>query len=128
MMRNRLAKLAVMLTALAMLRATGAYAIDQLSESPVELVRQTVNNEIGVMQPMREIAKIIRHARTNITKSAYPLFHTDAAQAALYYDLARALKTSRAFPASQKPWKLRRKKGKKKRNGLPACVITLLKN
>ena len=46
-MRNRLAKLAVMLTALAMLRATGAYAIDQLSESPVELVRQTVNNEIG---------------------------------------------------------------------------------
>jgi cysteine desulfurase len=47
----------------------------------------TVNNEIGVIQPVREIAKIIRHARTNVTKSRYPLFHTDAAQAALYYDL-----------------------------------------
>src|ERR1700733_13327925 len=47
MMQIGLARLAVILTALAMLCATGAYAIDQLSESPVELVRQTVNNEIG---------------------------------------------------------------------------------
>ena len=48
----------------------------------------TVNNEIGVIQPIREIAKIIRHARANITKNEqYPLFHTDASQAALYYDL-----------------------------------------
>src|ERR1700688_2673982 len=47
MMRNRLARLAVLLTSLVRLRATGAYAIDQLSESPIELVRQTVNNEVG---------------------------------------------------------------------------------
>src|ERR1700693_3451279 len=47
MMRNRLARLAVMLTALALLAAPTAFAIDHLSESPVELVRQTVNNEIG---------------------------------------------------------------------------------
>jgi len=60
----------------------------------------TVNNETGVVQPIREIAKIIRQARqvhqlqigntkTSIGKIAgiYPLFHTDAAQAALYEDL-----------------------------------------
>jgi hypothetical protein len=46
-MRIGLARLAVMLMALAMLGATGAFAIDQPSESPVELVRQTVKNEIG---------------------------------------------------------------------------------
>jgi len=43
----------------------------------------TVNNEIGTIQPIREIAKIIRHAKNN----QYPLFHTDAAQAALYNEL-----------------------------------------
>lgn len=37
----------------------------------------TVNNEIGTIQPIREIAKVIRHAR----KDKYPIFHTDAAQA-----------------------------------------------
>ncbi|MCX6715812.1 MAG: cysteine desulfurase family protein [Candidatus Taylorbacteria bacterium] len=46
-----------------------------------------VNNEIGTVQPIREIAKVIRHARVNITKSNYPLFHTDAAQAASCLDL-----------------------------------------
>ncbi len=48
----------------------------------------TVNNEIGSIQPIRDIAKAVRWARTNITKSQYPLFHTDAAQAALSTDLA----------------------------------------
>jgi cysteine desulfurase len=47
----------------------------------------TVNNEIGTVQPIREIAKAIRWARTNVTKTQYPLFHTDAAQAALYENL-----------------------------------------
>lgn len=50
----------------------------------------TVNNEIGTIQPIREIAKIIRHARkhnaetspfTFVEGASYPLFHTDAAQA-----------------------------------------------
>ena len=51
----------------------------------------TVNNEIGTIQPIREIAKIIRHVKNNqkpiINNRLYPLFHTDAAQAALYNEL-----------------------------------------
>ena len=45
----------------------------------------TVNNEIGTIQPIREIAKVIRRERAK--NAHYPLFHTDAAQAALYEDL-----------------------------------------
>lgn len=44
------------------------------------------NNEVGAIQPIREIAKEVRHAR-NAQKSTYPYFHTDAAQAANYLDL-----------------------------------------
>jgi cysteine desulfurase len=40
------------------------------------------NNEIGTIQPIEEIAKIIRHFRKN--KGIYPLFHTDACQAMNY--------------------------------------------
>ena len=54
----------------------------------------TVNNEIGTIQPIREIAKIIRQARerfrgtaSGTSASPYPLFHTDAAQAASFMDL-----------------------------------------
>ncbi len=47
----------------------------------------TVNNEIGSVQPIREIAKIVRHARAHVTKSNYPLFHTDAAQGAMHTSL-----------------------------------------
>lgn len=51
----------------------------------------TVNNEIGTIQPIREIAKIIRQARTKFSedgkKSIYPLLHTDAAQAGLFLDI-----------------------------------------
>ena len=49
-----------------------------------------VNNEIGTIQPITEIAKEIRHFRKMQTKnhgvknSAYPLFHTDATQALNY--------------------------------------------
>lgn len=39
-----------------------------------------VNNEIGAIEPIQEIAKIIRHVRKN-NNSIYPLFHTDACQA-----------------------------------------------
>ena len=45
-----------------------------------------VNNEIGTVEPVTEIAKEIRHAR-KVHKSAFPYFHTDAAQAANYLDL-----------------------------------------
>ena len=56
-----------------------------------------VNNEVGSVQPIREIAKIIRQARAKfgiaktsgekISAGVYPLFHTDAAQAVLYENL-----------------------------------------
>ena len=57
-----------------------------LKDTTVLVSIMTVNNEVGSVQPIREIAKIIRTARTQTT-SAYPLFHTDAAQAFLYHDL-----------------------------------------
>lgn len=41
------------------------------------------NNEIGTIQPIKEIAKEIRHFRKN-QNSIYPLFHTDATQAVNY--------------------------------------------
>ena len=52
----------------------------------------TVNNEVGTIQPVREIAKIVRDYRKSKTGVAekvahYPLFHTDAAQAGLFEEL-----------------------------------------
>ena len=44
------------------------------------------NNEIGTVQPIREIAKIIRHFK-NEQGSDYPFFHTDACQTAGYFTL-----------------------------------------
>ncbi len=46
----------------------------------------TVNNEIGSVEPINEISKIIRHKRKEYSHS-YPYFHTDACQSALYFDL-----------------------------------------
>lgn len=54
------------------------------------------NNEIGTVQPVKDIAREVRHARkTNIIfknknqeeLSQYPYFHTDASQAGLYLNL-----------------------------------------
>jgi len=46
------------------------------------------NNEIGTIQPIREIAKEIRHYKKTKSKQqkaeSYPLFHTDATQAINY--------------------------------------------
>ncbi|MDR3557952.1 MAG: aminotransferase class V-fold PLP-dependent enzyme, partial [Candidatus Pacebacteria bacterium] len=52
----------------------------------------TANNEIGTIQPVREIAKVIRDAKKMRSKVesrslTYPLFHTDACQAVLYEEL-----------------------------------------
>lgn len=44
------------------------------------------NNEIGTIQPIVEIGKIIKEFRAQ-NKSQYPYFHTDACQAAGYLDL-----------------------------------------
>ncbi|PIR73507.1 MAG: cysteine desulfurase NifS [Candidatus Moranbacteria bacterium CG10_big_fil_rev_8_21_14_0_10_35_21] len=47
-----------------------------------------VNNEIGTVQPIETIGKIIQKIRQSKTegKTLYPLFHTDAAQAINYFD------------------------------------------
>jgi len=45
------------------------------------------NNEIGTIQPIREIAKEIRHARKKYQGGTLILFHTDASQAGLYLNL-----------------------------------------
>jgi len=49
---------------------------------------QYVNNEIGAIQPIREISKTLRHFRNSLTLNAkrYPLFHSDASQAPCYLD------------------------------------------
>lgn len=44
-----------------------------------------VNNEIGTVQPLEKIDKIIREIRKK-NYSIYPLFHTDATQAVNYFD------------------------------------------
>lgn len=43
-----------------------------------------VNNEIGTIQPIREIAKIIRKWKKDTESVTYPYFHTDAIQAFSY--------------------------------------------
>ncbi len=52
------------------------------------------NNEIGTIQPIREIAKTVRHFRKNkkllgkkVLNESYPVFHTDACQAAEYLEM-----------------------------------------
>lgn len=67
---------------------SGRISLDELKRSlrpETFLVSiMTVNNEIGTVQPIRDAAKIIRRAR--VATAPYPLLHTDAAQALLYYD------------------------------------------
>ncbi len=64
-----------------------------IKENTVLISIMTVNNEIGSIQPIREIAKIIRQFKkmrkdiSSAEKLHYPLFHTDAAQAAVFMDL-----------------------------------------
>lgn len=45
-----------------------------------------VNNEIGTIEPLRDIAKEVRHAR-KVYESVFPYFHSDASQAANYCNL-----------------------------------------
>ncbi|MFA6177603.1 MAG: cysteine desulfurase family protein [Candidatus Paceibacterota bacterium] len=46
------------------------------------------NNEIGTIQPIKEIAKEIRHFKKIRSENfSFPLFHTDAVQAVNYLDL-----------------------------------------
>ncbi len=45
------------------------------------------HNEIGVIQPVKEIAKIIRHFRKLSSDPRYPYLHLDACQASRFLDL-----------------------------------------
>ncbi len=42
------------------------------------------NNEVGTVQPLPTISKIINEFRASITSASYPFLHTDAAQAGTY--------------------------------------------
>jgi len=44
------------------------------------------NNEIGVIEPIKKIKKIVENFRFN-NKTSFPIFHTDACQAAEYLDI-----------------------------------------
>ncbi len=72
-----------------------------LKELEEKITRETclvsimhVNNEVGVIEPLEEIVKIIRNFKKNIGSAivsedervSYPLFHTDASQAPLYIE------------------------------------------
>jgi cysteine desulfurase len=45
-----------------------------------------VNNEIGTIQPIQEVARMVRHYRKK-HESVYPYMHTDACQAPCYVDM-----------------------------------------
>lgn len=65
---------------------------DLIDDKTVLISVMYANNEVGTIQPLREIAQIIKQIRSarNSTLNAkrYPLvFHTDACQAANYLDL-----------------------------------------
>ncbi len=45
------------------------------------------NNEIGVIQDIRGVAKELRHYRKHTNSEKYPLLHTDAVQALNYLDI-----------------------------------------
>jgi len=69
----------------------GVISLDELKKSikanTVLVSIMMVNNEIGSVQPIKEIAKIVRNARKSFgTDLNYPLLHTDAAQA-LFEDI-----------------------------------------
>lgn len=91
---------------------SGTISIDELKKSiqqnTVLVSIMTVNNEVGAIQSIRDIAKVVRDARKgfqvsrnsatsertnensggiNDAGNSYPLFHTDAAQAFLYEEL-----------------------------------------
>ena len=61
-----------------------------IKKSTVLVSVMYANNEIGTIQPIREIAKVIRHFKKRNSPRVTlggPLFHVDAVQAANYLDL-----------------------------------------
>lgn len=69
---------------------TGTVRLDALEKalSPDTILVSVMyaNNETGAIQPIAEIAKIIRDFRAPYPHASYPIFHTDAAQALQFLD------------------------------------------
>lgn len=55
-----------------------------LNENTVLVSIQMANSELGVIQPIKEIAEITKNYKLKTNSSVYPLFHTDAVQAFQY--------------------------------------------
>lgn len=55
-----------------------------LNENTVLVSVQMANSEMGVIQPIKEIAEIIKKHKAKSGSPVYPLFHTDAVQAFQY--------------------------------------------
>ena len=60
--------------------------ISALKENTVLVSVMNANNEIGTIQPIKEIGRAIKEWRVK-QETALPYFHTDACQAVLYLDL-----------------------------------------
>lgn len=61
-----------------------------LSPQTVFVSVMYVNNEIGTIEPIREIAKELRHYKKQHSGVSYPVFHVDAAQAPNYLSVSVA--------------------------------------
>jgi cysteine desulfurase len=60
----------------------------EIKENTVLVSVMYANNEIGTIQPIKEIAREIKHWKKQAKNlSLFPLFHTDAVQAVNYLDL-----------------------------------------
>ena len=59
---------------------------DALKDNTILVSVMYANNEIGTIQPIMEIAKVIRHWRKS-KNSKFPLLHTDACQAINYLEI-----------------------------------------
>lgn len=59
---------------------------ENIDQNTILVSVMSVNNEIGSIQPINDIAKIIRHKRKEFN-NYYPYFHTDGCQAPLYFEI-----------------------------------------
>ncbi|MFZ2522456.1 MAG: cysteine desulfurase family protein [Minisyncoccia bacterium] len=59
---------------------------DAIKKETVLVSIMYANNEIGTIQPIKEISKVIKDFRIK-NNTEYPYFHTDACQAPLYLDV-----------------------------------------
>lgn len=66
---------------------TPEQVIDAIKENTVLVSIMYVNNEIGVVHPIKEISRAIKLSTINYQLKTSPYFHTDACQSALFYTL-----------------------------------------